>query len=45
MNKNNKNSKKKKSLSHPPLKPNHPHTEGAPDDHDPRAQYEDKDES
>ena len=28
-----------------PLKPKHPHTEGAPDDNDRNAQYEDKDES
>jgi len=28
-----------------PLKPKKPHTEGAPDDKDPNAQYEDKDES
>jgi hypothetical protein len=35
----------KKSPPHPPLKPKHPNTEGAPDDRDPNAQYEDKDES
>jgi hypothetical protein len=35
----------KKSPPHPPLKPKHPDTRGAPDDHDPNAQYEDKDES
>jgi hypothetical protein len=37
--------KEKKDLPHPPLKPKHPDTEGAPDDKDPKAQYEDKDES
>jgi len=36
---------KKKESQHPPLKPKQPHTEGAPDNHDPKAQYEDKDES
>ncbi len=36
----------KKSAAAPrPLKPKHPHTEGAPSDRDPNAQYEDKDES
>ncbi len=39
-----KNPKEKKP-PHPPLKPPHPDTEGAPDDRDPNAQYEDKDES
>ena len=42
--------KKKRVKKHPlqpvqPLKPKHPNTEGAPDDKDPNAQYEDKDES
>jgi hypothetical protein len=39
--------KKKEVKKQPlkPLKPKHPHTEGAPDDKDPNAQYEDKDES
>ena len=36
---------KKKDQPHPPLKPSHPDTQGAPDDNDPQAQYEDKDES
>ena len=39
------NQKNKKIPAHPPLKPKHPLTEGAPDDRDPKAQYEDKDES
>jgi hypothetical protein len=34
---------KKQSLQ--PLKPKNPHTEGAPNDNDRNAQYEDKDES
>lgn len=38
-------SPKKRALPHPPLKPGHRHTEGAPDDRDSNAQYEDKDES
>ncbi len=29
----------------PPLKPAHPDVKGFPDDQDPEAQYEDKDES
>jgi hypothetical protein len=39
--------KKKDEKTSPPreLKPKHPNTEGAPDDKDPNAQYEDKDES
>ena len=37
--------KKEGNASHPPLKPKHPDTKGAPDDNDPNAQYEDKDES
>lgn len=40
-----KKSPKKSGPPHPPLKPKHPHTEGALDDRDPNAQYEDKDES
>jgi len=38
---------KKKPAKKPlrPLQPKHPNTEGAPDDKDPNAQYEDKDES
>ncbi len=40
-----KKSPAKKQPPPPPLKPKRPHTEGAPDDHDPNAQYEDKDES
>ncbi len=44
MNKDKKYPEKKK-LPHPPLKPKNPHTEGALDDRDPNAQYEDKDES
>ncbi len=43
--KNDKEKKKGKQQPHPPLKPAHPHTEGAPDDKDSKAQYEDKDES
>jgi hypothetical protein len=41
------NDKKKDSKKQPlkPLKPKNPHTEGAPDDKDRNAQYEDKDES
>jgi hypothetical protein len=42
---NEKDNKKTKQPPHPPLKPAHPHVEGAPDDNDPKAQYEDKDES
>ncbi len=34
-----------KKVSSRPLKPQHPLTEGAPNDQDPKAQYEDKDES
>jgi len=45
MNTKKQNPKDKKSDNPRPLKPKHPHTEGAPDDHDPKAQYEDKDES
>jgi hypothetical protein len=44
MNKNKKSVPTKK-VSPRPLKPKHPHTEGAPNDQDPKAQYEDKDES
>jgi hypothetical protein len=40
-----KKSRKKNASPHRPLKPKHPNTEGAPNDHDPNAQYEDKDES
>jgi hypothetical protein len=36
---------KPKKETQPPLKPKHPHTEGAPDNNDPKAQYENKDES
>ena len=36
---------KETSKLHPPLKPKNPNTKGAPDDKDPSAQYEDKDES
>ena len=36
---------KETSKQHPPLKPKNPNTKGAPDDKDPSAQYEDKDES
>ena len=41
------NNKKKEIAKpkQPPLKPAHPDMEGAPDDKDPNAQYEDKDES
>jgi hypothetical protein len=35
----------KKTSAPKPLKPKNPNTEGAPDDNDPKAQYEDKDES
>jgi hypothetical protein len=42
---NNEKKDDKKKQPAPPLKPQHPHTEGAPDDNDPNAQYEDKDES
>jgi hypothetical protein len=37
--------KNKNAGEQKPLKPKNPHTEGAPDDRDPNAQYEDKDES
>jgi len=40
-----KNQQNQKHLPHRPLKPKQPHTEGAPDDRNPQAQYEDKDES
>jgi hypothetical protein len=42
---NNKPESKPKKQQRPPLKPKHPHTEGAPNDNDPKAQYENKDES
>ncbi len=42
---NNEKKDDKKKQPNPPLKPKHPNTEGAPDDNDPNAQYEDKDES
>ncbi len=45
MSKDKKKDPKKKEAQHPPLKPNPPNTEGAPDNHDPGAQYEDKDNS
>jgi hypothetical protein len=45
MSKNKKDDKAKRNLPHLPLKPKHPHTKGAPDDHDPEAQYEAKDSS
>jgi len=35
----------RKSQPNPTLKPKHPDTTGAPDDNNPQAQYEDKDES
>ena len=41
----NKKEEPKKKAPPQPLKPKHPHTEGAPDDNDPNAQYENKDES
>lgn len=44
MNKN-KTDARKKGTPHPPLKPKHPNTQNAPDDRDPQAQYENKDES
>jgi len=37
--------KEQKKIPHPPLKPKHPLTQGAPDDKDPQAQYENKNES
>ena len=37
--------KEKDDQQHPPLKPKNPDTKGAPNDQDPEAQYEDKDES
>jgi len=43
--KDKKPDRKKKGQPHPPLKPKKPNMEGAPDDNDPHAQYEDKDES
>ncbi len=45
MNRDKKQNEKKAKAPHPPLKPKHPDTKGAPDDNDPQAQYEDKDES
>jgi len=41
------NEKKKRIKKQPlhPLKPQQPNTENAPDDRNPNAQYEDKDES
>jgi hypothetical protein len=36
---------KDKSAPQPPLKPKNPDTKGAPNDKDPEAQYEEKDES
>jgi hypothetical protein len=45
MNTNKTDPKKAKETPQRPLKPKQPNTEGAPDDHDPKAQYEDKDES
>ncbi len=45
MNHQKKQNEKKAKVAHPPLKPKHPDTKGAPNDQDPRAQYEDKDES
>jgi hypothetical protein len=40
-----KTTKSPKKQPNRPLKPKHPNTEGAPDNNDPKAQYEDKDES
>ncbi len=42
---NKKQKPEKAKQPNPPLKPKNPHTEGAPDDNDRNAQYEDKDES
>ncbi len=41
----NENKKKEETPKHPPLKPAKPDTEGAPNNEDRDAQYEDKDES
>ncbi len=43
MNKNKPQKKKERTLQ--PLKPKNPDTKGAPNDNDPQAQYENKDES
>jgi hypothetical protein len=45
MSKDKKQRKDKSQSTHPPLKPKNPDTKGAPNDQDPHAQYEDKDES
>jgi hypothetical protein len=41
----NKKEDEKKKAPAKELKPKNPNTEGTPDDNDPNAQYEDKDES
>ena len=45
MSKDKKQTSDKKVTLRPPLKPKHPDMKGAPNDNDPNAQYEDKDES
>ena len=45
MSKDKQQTSEKKKVPHPPLKPKHPDTKGAPDNNDPNAQYEDKSES
>ena len=45
MNKDKKQNKSKKAPPHPPFKPEHPNTKGAPNNQDREAQYEDKDNS
>ncbi len=45
MNRNQNQNEEKKKTPPAPLKPKHPDTKGAPNDKDPQAQYEDKDES
>jgi hypothetical protein len=45
MKKNKQESKNKPKQAQPRVKPEHPDMTGAPNDRDPHAQYEDKDES
>jgi len=45
MNEDKRHTKDKRNLPHPPLKPKHADTKGAPDDENSSAQYEVKDES
>jgi hypothetical protein len=45
MKKEEKPKQSKQQPPHAPLKPKNPDTKGSPDNSDPEAQYEDKDES